>query len=253
MRYLLLLFISVTGFAQNLTEYINQKFDTHYNFDVYDVDSLVKEIGKYAVTQLERQEVAVNEDEFNLHKLSSKDSLLHIYTFSYNSHGTRGFVDNPIIQWKKSDGTYGAYELFPADKKGFFGLETSFYESHKLPAKNKNLYLLIGTQKGSGILYAGVALVVEIKNDYLILDYPAFYNQYPTLSYFDYIESGESDCIACIEFSPESNTISIVNLGTEDRVGPMRNPYDLINKIGAVEEVFYVFDGVQFVEKSSSK
>jgi len=244
MRYFFLLFISITSFAQNFEEYIEHQFDKIYDCNQCDSDSLAKEIQKYIVVQLEKEEIYVSEEEsYYFKKQSAKDGFFHIYTFSYSSHGTRGMIDIPIIQWKKSDGTYGVYEL---------GLETSFYKIYKLPAKNKNLYLLIGGQKGSSLLYVGTALVIEIKNDHLILDYPAFYDS-SSLDFVDYIDSGESDCIACIEFSPENNTISILNLGSEDSVGPMRNPSNLPDGTGRIKEIFYVFDGIKFVEQPSSK
>ena len=212
--------------------------------DDLDIDSLVHATGSNLVQLLEQEVLHELDSLDNFSSNSSPDDCLHWYTFFYHSGGTSGYISNTVFQWKKSDGTYGAYAIYPAHPKSKLSLEMSFYESYKLPAKNKNLYLLIGNQKGSSRLEIGTALVVQLKNDYLILDYPAFPNKSTTLSFFDYIDSGEGACIACVEYDEKNSTITINDMGEEDFISCGQHELDTKKK-----SVVFHFDRYHFVLK----
>lgn len=200
--------------------------------------------------------LSLTENEYYPFQIShSKDSLIYIYSLNYNSGGTAGVIYNPIIQWKKSDGTYGVFELFPSGKRKFEGIEASFYKIIKLPAIENNLYLLIGNTKGSGRMYAAKALVIEIKNDFLILDYPAFFKQEPLLVYFDYTDSyfnNDNFCIACLEYDEKKKLLFVEDLGIEDSIGISKNGYiiQVPMKHGKNGKISFYFDGYKFIRRN---
>ena len=160
-------------------------------------DSLMFLTGKRLLKFSKRKVIEELDSLDNFDRLSSKDSKINVYGYSYTSGGSGGPVSRSVIQWKKNDGSYGAYELFPTDKKGYNGMETHFYEIYNLPIEDKALYLLIGIKGKSGRFVQGNALVIQIKNDYLILDYPAFMGKASYLYYHDDLSSGESECLGC--------------------------------------------------------
>lgn len=199
----------------NFVNSINQLSEWTYENDA-DIDNLVFSTGNKLIEILKSQKIE-NPDNLGIDCISSKDSIISVYTFSYNSGGTRGTIHNPVIQWKKKDGSLGAYELYPANKKKFRGVEFSISEIYKLPSNNKKLYLLIGSEKGSSIMYNAYAIVIQIKNNYLILDYPAFLNKSSGLKFNDYLEETIYD-IACIDFDENKKELIIEDLGKKDKV-----------------------------------
>ena len=193
---------------ENFVQTLNQLSEWTYENDT-DIDSLINSTGSKLIEILKKQEIE-NPDNLGIDCISSEDSIITIYTFSYNSGGTRGTINNPVIQWKKSDGSFGAYELFR-------GVEVSISDIYKLPSDDKDLYLLIGSEKGSSIVYDAYAIVIQIKNDYLILDYPAFLNKSSGLNFNDYLDENTS-CIACIDFDEDRKELIIEGLGKKDKI-----------------------------------
>jgi len=229
------------------------------------MDSMTLATGQKLVTILKQQKITLSDSIPNLKILSSNDSAIIVYTFSYDSGGTRGYVDNPVIQWRKKDGSLGAYELFPAKKKEYFGIETLFYKIHKLPSKDKGLYLLIGNEKEDSHTIVGIAIVIQLKNDNLILDYPAFLNQASTLVYVEDLfaednlennvsktESGDvvssDDCgMGCIPYEVQSKTISFT-MGKNDAIRLVK-PNRVFNDDIKQRNIKLYFNGTTFVLK----
>lgn len=100
-----------------------------------------------------------------LKKTATYKDNLAIYSFSYSSGGTRGNITCPIIQWKYHGGiTAGNVSAF---------LNCSFEKVIVLD-KLKNLYLLIGHEKGDGSCNESIAYVISIDKNELNLQYKAF-------------------------------------------------------------------------------
>ncbi|MET4104992.1 hypothetical protein [Hymenobacter sp. UYP22] len=90
---------------------------------------------------------------------------LRVGSFSHESGGTRGTVDNVVVQWRNAEGELFAYHL---------PIECAFTELYPLRAVGRNMYLLLGNEKGSGICLGYTAYVLELKGNYLILDNQVF-------------------------------------------------------------------------------
>lgn len=91
---------------------------------------------------------------------------LKVVTYSYSSGGTRGTIHSPVLQWKNRAGRRFAYAL--TEEEGFFG------EIHTLRVPDRQLYLLLGTERGDSQCLVYHALVIELKGDYLLLNNKAF-------------------------------------------------------------------------------
>jgi len=220
----------------------------HYN-DPIDIDSLAKEVGHSLVQKLEKGPMANLDSISNLSVVASLDSQVFIYTFAYESWGTRGTIHLPIVQWVKPDGSYGAYELFPqAKKRGFTGIETHFQAIHKLPAEDQTLYLLVGKEEVDREYYLGHAMVIQVKGPYLILDYPAFQERDPILAFDDYGFSGDGgSCgIACIEYQEGKSEIFIPGLGTRDVIRTTKGRFHQTKTLDVEGELSLVFNGKRF-------
>lgn len=103
--------------------------------------------------------------------IESKDKTnVKVFNFGYDCGGTRRVITHPIIQWKNAIGKTFAYNLSAK-------INCNFFEIHQLKSKGRNLYLLIGVEAGDSNCYQGIAYVIEIKGDKLILDFPAFVNR----------------------------------------------------------------------------
>jgi hypothetical protein len=90
---------------------------------------------------------------------------LKVFTYSYSSGGTRGTIHSPVLQWKNRAGQRFAYAL---DEECFFG------EIYDLRVPDRQLYLLLGTERGDSQCLVYQAFVVELKGDYLLLNNHAF-------------------------------------------------------------------------------
>ncbi|NOQ72483.1 MAG: hypothetical protein GQ574_10805 [Crocinitomix sp.] len=199
--------------------------------DWYDLDAdpfeLIDLIGKGLVQQLNKGLLNINEDTENINFTASKDGRVNVVTITYPSMGTAGTINLPILQWEKSDGTYGAKALYPDDAdSSFSGLEVDFYAINQLPYYGRDLYILTGNQRASGMVYLAYALVIEIKDDEVILDLPAFFNSSPILSFYDDLEGSESYCIACMDYDAKNYTITIEGVDSLDNIFIMENSGD---------------------------
>lgn len=97
-------------------------------------------------------------------------TAIKIYNFGYDCGGTRRVITHPIIQWKNEYGKIFAYNLSSK-------INCSFFKIHHLRSQSRNLYLLIGAEAGDGNCYQGIAYVIQIKGDYLIVNNPIFVNR----------------------------------------------------------------------------
>ena len=126
----------------------------------------------------------------------------------------------------------------------------SVTEIHALPAGNKQMYLMLGYEQGSSSIYKAYAQVALIKNNYLVLDYPAFFKKSGCLVYRDNIHSGNSNCIACIEYCESCKAIKIMDMGSDDEVGILNSKGEVETKIEKVKKVTLKFDGNRFVPET---
>ena len=220
----------------------------HYD-DALDIDSLVSATGEELVRQLKKGRIDLRDGPDNIDQTASPDSLIRVYTFSYYSGGTAGVIYNPVLQWHRKDGSFGAHALFPAADTTFFGLECEFTELYKLPSPTKNLYLLLGSSRGNTFLLVTYALVVELKNDALYLNYPAFLNKSAALGCFDEIRDDPE--FVTVSFSPKTNTLVLDDLGADDAVGPVSNTYTIDKKLPHSDKLVFVFENNRFVMKNN--
>jgi hypothetical protein len=57
----------------------------------------------------------------------------------------------------------------------------------------------------------------------LILDYPAFEDDYSVLVFADDINEEEQFCIACMDYDPKNKTLTIEKMGKSDHMYVMEN------------------------------
>jgi hypothetical protein len=100
-----------------------------------------------------------------LRKDAEFDKYIKIYSLNNLSNGTRALVTLPIIQWNNEGKLYAArlHEY----------TEATYDHIYRLNSQN-NLYLLLGNAKGDGSCHFNYAYVIQIKNDEINLEYPAF-------------------------------------------------------------------------------
>lgn len=211
----------------------------------FNIDSFNLTIANELIEYLSEKLFPVDSNTINLTRITSPDKHVNIYNYSYVSGGTAGDIPTAIIQWKKSNGKFGAKIL---------NLSSFFYQSFKVSEiKDHTLYLFIGGWKGSSRLECACAQVIELIGDSLNLEYPAFYNQYSTLLYFDDLYSPDNSdnyCMACIDYSTKTKEISITDLGSDDQVGPKAgNSLSVQDFLKGRTEIYYVFDGERYKEK----
>ncbi|SHG55466.1 hypothetical protein [Pedobacter caeni] len=139
----------------------------------YNIDSLCKVTAKKVVNLMAGNNYSSIYDQSLGLKLSAerKDkTAIKIYNFGYDCGGTRRIITHPIIQWKNEYGKIFAYNLSSK-------INCNFVEIHQLKSQSRNLYLLIGAEAGDGSCYQGIAYVIEIRGDYLIVNHPVFVNR----------------------------------------------------------------------------
>ncbi len=212
-----------------------------------DVDSLAWETGLQMVALLEQTTLAGLDSLDNITVTTSPDGKINLYTFSYYSGGTAGDIYNPVIQWTKSDGSYGAYALFRAAKSNYFGLETWFDEIYPLPAEGGEFYLLLGKAKGSSRILLEHALVIQQNNDYLILDYPAFLGKASTIGLIDDVTSKGNT--GGMIYNEANATLTINDIGPADEFGFMNDSYGIVEPITIDGPIVFAFEGEEFVLK----
>lgn len=150
-----------------------EKYDYWSNQD-FDIDNYAKKTA-VSLTKLFKQKFldSNNLKDFKNLSLSAKsnDSLqVHIYSFGYNSGGSRGWITHPIIQWRDKNGIHHAYNLSQS-------INCRFFQIHKLTTNKGNLYLLIGSEKGNSSTVQNIAYVIKIDERNVFSNYKAFINR----------------------------------------------------------------------------
>ncbi|MGI4759337.1 MAG: hypothetical protein ACRYF0_01430 [Janthinobacterium lividum] len=92
---------------------------------------------------------------------------LKVFTYYYDSGGTRGTVHRPVLQWQNAAGQRFAYAPFE---------ECEFTEIYQLASPGRRQYLLLGNDRGSGQCFLSQAYVIELKGNYLLVSEAAFAN-----------------------------------------------------------------------------
>lgn len=133
-------------------------------------DDLLGRIDRQVVAYLKTHEVsAAAAKSLGLGYSESPDAAhLKVFSYSYSSGGTRGEITQTIFQWKNQTGQLFAYA---AHDEGGFG------EIYKLASPGRTQYLLLGDEQGSSICVRGIAWLIELKGNYLLLDNKAFDNK----------------------------------------------------------------------------
>ncbi len=136
-------------------------------------DRLLAATDRKLVAYLKSHEVSkAAAENMGLAYLESQDAThFKVFTYSYRSGGTRGDIHNFVYQWKNQTGQLFAYAAHE---------EGDFRKIYKLASPGRTQYLLLGNEQGSSICVRGIALLVELKGNYLLLDKQAFDNK-PTL------------------------------------------------------------------------
>jgi hypothetical protein len=120
------------------------------------------------VTYLKTHELSAAEaKKLNLDLSAEYKDAAHlkVFTYYYDSGGTRGTIHRPVLQWQNPAGQRFAYAA-PE--------ECEFTEIHKLASPGRTQYLLLGHDKGSGSCILSTAYVIEIKGNYLLVNSAAF-------------------------------------------------------------------------------
>jgi hypothetical protein len=203
------LFVSQHTLSQNDETILRKRLERYDNYDagLMTNDSLKKySPDKYLIRILQRRRIEESEKFPNLSIKRSPDKKLSIYGYSYWTHGTslQGFFY--VAQWTKSDGTFGAISLYPyldnAGLKDYFGFGRLII---KLPSPDGSLlYLLIGQSAPSFSSNSLAHQVIQINNDKLVLNYPAFFGKASLLSFYDIAQSYDSLCENSSPLLPDS-------------------------------------------------
>lgn len=175
--------------------------------DETDIWSIVVRTSELLTSCIESNVINGSDSLENLEVTQSADSLLKIYTFGYHSGGTRGIVNNSVIQFIKSD---GSYDIIGSGK------EMGFYQIEKLPPSNGKLYLLLGVEKCSSRMYQSLAWVIDVSNDSINANYSGFQGDFSSISYYDDVYSGDHSCIACLDYDIDRNEIIFGEMGEDD-------------------------------------
>jgi hypothetical protein len=218
----------VTCIGQDLSNEVEDQLALLNDRDAWDEQpdemlDLVYEVGELLEAQMKKGLLTITDDTEHLNFTASNDGRLNMVTYTYPSGGTAGTIHYPILQWEKADGTYGTDAFYPIEDSKHFGFEVDFYDIQPLPYYEKDLYVLIGTQKGSSSYFSAYAVVIEVKDDSLMFDYPAFDDAYSVLIFGDDINDTEQFCIACMDYDAKNNTLTIEEVGESDEVLMMNN------------------------------
>lgn len=133
-------------------------------------DRLVAATDRKLVAYLKAHEVsAAAAKSLGLGYVASPDSArLKVFSYAYSSGGTRGTITQAVLQWHNQAGQRFAYVAHD---------EGSLEEIYRLPSPGRTQYLLLGSEPGSSICLRGLAWLVELKGNYLLLDKQALDNQ----------------------------------------------------------------------------
>lgn len=133
-------------------------------------DRLVAATDKQLVAYLKAHEVtAAAAKNLGLGYVASPDSArLKVFSYTYSSGGTRGTITQPVLQWRNRAGQRFAYVAHD---------EGNFEEIHRLPSPGRMQYLLLGSEPGSSVCVRGLAWLIELRGNYLLLDKQAIDNK----------------------------------------------------------------------------
>ena len=92
--------------------------------------------------------------------------FIKIYTYDLKIEGTRAIIHYPIIQWKSKNGILYAENLAKY-------IECQFTKIVPLNTE-EGLFLLLGNAKADGSCHRYYAYVIQINDDKIDLEYPAF-------------------------------------------------------------------------------
>ncbi|MDR7130010.1 hypothetical protein J2X69_002357 [Algoriphagus sp. 4150] len=165
----------------------------------------------------------------------------------------------PMIQWRASDGNLKSSKLFTKKEhrdpgsdykyQSYKGTESDFYEIHKLPATNNELYLLISMNPSDQMPALLSFFVLEIKDDELNFEYPAFEAMSPLLQCTIYDNSAPDAYFNYFEYNKQEHRISLKNLKKQETVTVNKDVYRFSFKIlnpNKEVEIQLDFDGVEF-------
>jgi len=194
-------------------------------------DKLIATTGRRLVAYLKTHELtAAGAKDIGLDYTESKGAdHLKVVTYWYASGGTRGTIDQPVLQWQNAAGQRFAYACQVA---------CAFDEIYKLASPGRTLYLLLGQEKEDNRCLTSQAYVVELKGNYLLLA-PAFGTS-PLLR------------LCNVEMDFEA-TEQVLHLDLSDKEVPEYNDDDLA-KIGfqrrpGSEQLALKFNGGHFVKR----
>ncbi|MFT5820916.1 MAG: hypothetical protein ACI8ZM_002164 [Crocinitomix sp.] len=202
------------------------------DWDTWDNDpdellDLVDIVGINLEEQMKTGLLTITDDTEYINYTASDDGRVNMVTYTFPSGGTAGTIYHPILQFEKADGSYETKTFYPIESEDeYLSWEVNFYDIQRLPYYEKNLYVLIGTRKGSSSHFSAVAMVIELKDDTLILDYPAFSDAYSVLVFADDIGDDDQFCIACMDYDATKNAIIIEEVGKSDHLFMMENTID---------------------------
>lgn len=133
-------------------------------------DQLVAATDKKMVAYLKAHDVsAAAAKNLGLGYGESPDSArLKVFSYTYSSGGTRGTITQSVLQWKNRASQRFAYVAHE---------EGGMSKIIKLPSPGRTQYLLLGNEPGSSICVRGIAWLIELKGNYLLLDKQAFDNK----------------------------------------------------------------------------
>lgn len=131
---------------------------------------LLDKTSRQLVAYLKAHEVtAAAAESLGLGYLDSPEAAhLKVFSYTYSSGGTRGTVTNSIFQWQNQAGQLFAYA---SHEEGGMGA------IYQLPSPGRTQYLLLGNEQGSSLCVRGIAWLVELKGNHLLLDNKAFDNK----------------------------------------------------------------------------
>jgi hypothetical protein len=151
-------------------------FLSNYNYfeaEDFDVDRLSWKLSLRLTRFLKENELdAKSADSLGLEICIDEPNLRNIKLFNYGYHsgGTRGMISHPIIQWVSDAGKLCSYNFSEV-------INCYFGELHPLSSPNKELYLFLGQETGSGACIQNIVYCFEIRNDTLICNLPIFINR----------------------------------------------------------------------------
>lgn len=126
-------------------------------------EQLMTTTARQLVAYLRAHELSAREaDNLGLSLAAATHDAAHfkVYTYSYQSGGTRGTIHRPVFQWRNAAGQLFAYHSHE---------ECEFIGIYRLSVPGRTMYLLLGGDQGDSQCYASTAYVVELKGNYLLL------------------------------------------------------------------------------------